>query len=141
MQELKKENKILEDLNEKLDFIRKTWQSRGVAAGTAGAIRLVLLAPFDGSPFFSSPVEQNVGLAQSQALVEQECLRRAASITQTQKVKSYRTHRAEQKQLQSSGPFDSFNSFLHLFVQIHTFHASITEIPVLSEGKFTPDVN
>ncbi|KAM4730621.1 signal transducer and activator of transcription 1-like isoform 2-T2 [Anableps anableps] len=57
--ELKKEVKNLEDQSEKLDFIRKTWQSK---------------------------VEQNVGLAQSQALVEQECQKRAMSITHSKEV-------------------------------------------------------
>ncbi|XP_023192479.1 signal transducer and activator of transcription 1-like [Xiphophorus maculatus] len=57
--ELKKEVKILEDQSEKLDFIQNSWQSK---------------------------VEQNVELVQSKALVEQECLRMARSISQTKQV-------------------------------------------------------
>uniref|UniRef100_A0A3Q2QIR4 Signal transducer and activator of transcription n=1 Tax=Fundulus heteroclitus TaxID=8078 RepID=A0A3Q2QIR4_FUNHE len=57
--ELKKEVKTLEGLNEKLDYIQKTWQSK---------------------------VEQNVGLAQSQALVEQECQKRSIFINQTKHI-------------------------------------------------------
>ncbi|XP_014828981.1 PREDICTED: signal transducer and activator of transcription 1-like isoform X2 [Poecilia mexicana] len=57
--ELKKEVKVLEDLSEKLDFIRNSWQSK---------------------------VEQKVELVQSKALVEQECLKMARSISQTKQV-------------------------------------------------------
>ncbi|XP_041857337.1 signal transducer and activator of transcription 4-like isoform X2 [Melanotaenia boesemani] len=54
--EVKKEIKTLESLNEKLDFIQMTWQNR---------------------------VENNIGLAHSQAVVEEECLKQANLITQT----------------------------------------------------------
>ncbi|MEQ2226888.1 hypothetical protein ILYODFUR_031923, partial [Ilyodon furcidens] len=57
--ELKKEVKTLEGLNEKLHYIQKMWQSK---------------------------VEQDVGLAQSQTLVEQECLKKETFITQTKHV-------------------------------------------------------
>ncbi|MEQ2303363.1 hypothetical protein AMECASPLE_016051 [Ameca splendens] len=57
--ELKKEVKTLEGLNEKLHFIQKMWESK---------------------------VEQDVGLAQSQTLVEQECLKRETFITQTKHI-------------------------------------------------------
>lgn len=57
--EMKKEMKSLEFLNENIDFIQKTWQSQ---------------------------VEQNIGLAQSQAVVEEECLKRTNFITQTKQM-------------------------------------------------------
>nr|WKF45145.1 signal transducer and activator of transcription 1-like protein [Epinephelus akaara] len=57
--EVKKEMKSLEFLNENIDFIQKTWQSQ---------------------------VEQNIGLAQSQAFVEGECLKRTNRITQTKQM-------------------------------------------------------
>ncbi|XP_033471089.1 signal transducer and activator of transcription 1-alpha/beta-like isoform X1 [Epinephelus lanceolatus] len=57
--EVKKEMKSLEFLNENIDFIQKTWQSQ---------------------------VEQNIGLAQSQAVVEGECLKRTNRITQTKQM-------------------------------------------------------
>ncbi|KAI3356555.1 hypothetical protein L3Q82_017753 [Scortum barcoo] len=56
--EVKKEIKSLEALNEKLDFIQKTWQSQ---------------------------VEHWIGLAQS-SVVEEECLKRANFITQTKQM-------------------------------------------------------
>ncbi|XP_038575494.1 signal transducer and activator of transcription 1-alpha/beta-like [Micropterus salmoides] len=57
--EVKKEIKSLEVLNEKLDYIMKTWQSR---------------------------VEQHIGLADSHAVVEEECLKRANFISQTKQM-------------------------------------------------------
>ncbi|XP_073329810.1 signal transducer and activator of transcription 1-alpha/beta-like [Pagrus major] len=54
--EMKKGTKSLEVQNEKLYFIQQTWQTQ---------------------------VEQHVGLAQSRAVVEQECLKKANLITQT----------------------------------------------------------
>ncbi|XP_049449393.1 signal transducer and activator of transcription 1-alpha/beta-like isoform X2 [Epinephelus fuscoguttatus] len=57
--EVKKEMKSLEFLNENIDFIQKTWQSQ---------------------------VEQNIGLAQSQAVVEGECLKRTNRITRTKQM-------------------------------------------------------
>ncbi|XP_041857342.1 signal transducer and activator of transcription 1-like [Melanotaenia boesemani] len=57
--EVKKEIKTLESLNEKLDFIQMTWQNR---------------------------VENNIGLARSQAVVEEECLKQANLITQTKQI-------------------------------------------------------
>ncbi|XP_008304389.1 signal transducer and activator of transcription 1-like [Stegastes partitus] len=57
--ELKKEIKTLEDLNEKLDLIQKTWQSR---------------------------VRQHNELAQSCAAVKEDCLQRADIITHTQQI-------------------------------------------------------
>ncbi|XP_070770333.1 signal transducer and activator of transcription 1-alpha/beta-like [Enoplosus armatus] len=57
--DLKKEIKSLDDLNEKLDYIQKTWQSQ---------------------------VEQHIGLAQSHAVVEGECLKRADFISQTKQM-------------------------------------------------------
>nr|ARR97140.1 signal transducer and activator of transcription 1-like protein [Oplegnathus fasciatus] len=57
--DVKKEIKSLEALNEKLDYIQKTWQSQ---------------------------VEQHIGLAQSNAVVEEECLKRANFITQTKQM-------------------------------------------------------
>ncbi|XP_038155475.1 signal transducer and activator of transcription 1-alpha/beta-like [Cyprinodon tularosa] len=61
MSDLKKEVKILEGLNEELDFIQRTWQSK---------------------------VEQNGRLAQTQAQtqVEQECLKRALVIAEKKQV-------------------------------------------------------
>ncbi|XP_042350459.1 signal transducer and activator of transcription 1-alpha/beta-like [Plectropomus leopardus] len=57
--EVKKELKSLEFLNENIDFIQKTWQSQ---------------------------VEQNIGLALSHAVVEEECLKRTKFITQTKQM-------------------------------------------------------
>ncbi|XP_024141705.1 signal transducer and activator of transcription 1-alpha/beta [Oryzias melastigma] len=53
--EIKKQTKILESLNEKLDFIQKTWPSTD---------------------------EQNTGLGVSKAVVEQECFKQRAIIQQ-----------------------------------------------------------
>ncbi|XP_037832156.1 signal transducer and activator of transcription 1-alpha/beta-like isoform X1 [Kryptolebias marmoratus] len=58
--ELKKEIKTLESLNEKLDFIQKTWQSNAV--------------------------EQNIQPVQIQAQMEQGCLNQAMFITQTKQI-------------------------------------------------------
>uniref|UniRef100_UPI0037E7FF48 signal transducer and activator of transcription 1-alpha/beta-like isoform X2 n=1 Tax=Semicossyphus pulcher TaxID=241346 RepID=UPI0037E7FF48 len=57
--EVKQEVKSLEDLIEKLNFIQKNWQSR---------------------------VEEHVGLPQSQAVVEEECLKQANFITKTKQM-------------------------------------------------------
>ncbi|KAI9535046.1 hypothetical protein NQZ68_007134 [Dissostichus eleginoides] len=56
--EVKKEMKSLENLNDNLDFIQKTWQN----------------------------VEQDIGLAQSHAVVEEECHKRTNFIIQTKQV-------------------------------------------------------
>ncbi|KAI4805488.1 hypothetical protein KUCAC02_010100 [Chaenocephalus aceratus] len=57
--EVKKEMKSLEILNDNLDFIQKTWQNK---------------------------VEQDIGLARSHAVVEEECCKRTNFITQTKQV-------------------------------------------------------
>ncbi|XP_041805993.1 signal transducer and activator of transcription 1-alpha/beta-like [Chelmon rostratus] len=57
--EVKKEIKSLEVLNEKLDFIQETWQIQ---------------------------VEQHIGLAQSHAVVEEECLKQATFIKKTKQM-------------------------------------------------------
>ncbi|XP_054471638.1 signal transducer and activator of transcription 1-alpha/beta-like [Anoplopoma fimbria] len=57
--EVKREMRSLEFLNENLDFIQRTWQTQ---------------------------VEQCVGLAQSHAVVEEECRRRTNFITQTKEI-------------------------------------------------------
>ncbi|XP_029968705.1 signal transducer and activator of transcription 1-alpha/beta-like isoform X2 [Salarias fasciatus] len=58
-EEVKKEINTLEDLNEKLDYVQKT---------------------------FESEVEQDVGLAQSAPGLERKCLERSNFITQTQQI-------------------------------------------------------
>ncbi|KAM9363983.1 signal transducer and activator of transcription 1-like [Pholidichthys leucotaenia] len=57
--DVKKEIKMLEGLNEQLNYIQKTWQRE---------------------------VEEHVGLAQSQSMVEEECLRQAFFITETKQI-------------------------------------------------------
>ncbi|KAF3842771.1 hypothetical protein F7725_001620 [Dissostichus mawsoni] len=57
--EVKKEMKSLEILNDNLDFIQKTWQNK---------------------------VEQDIGLAQSHAVVEEKCHKRTNFIIQTKQV-------------------------------------------------------
>lgn len=80
--------KSLEFLNENIDFIQKTWQSQGMGdthTHKETADRFGVNSCFIVS-HFSFPVEQNIGLAQSQAVVEGECLKRTNRITRTKQV-------------------------------------------------------
>ncbi len=88
MQEVKKEIKSLEALNEKLDFIQKTWQSQGMEGDITKQLIGLLWVRASFLPHLSFPVEQHVGLAQSSAAVEEECLKWVNFITQTKKVLS-----------------------------------------------------
>lgn len=88
LQELKKETKSLEVLNEKLDFIQNAWQTQGVFRDVQTQVMCSVWVHVSLVSHLSSPVEQHVGLAKSHNVVKEECLKQANFITQTKQVVS-----------------------------------------------------
>lgn len=70
IQDIKKQNKSLEDIYEGLEFIQDTCRDQGVTEGMKKRV----------------PVEQHFGLAQSLANVEEKCQKQANIITQKKQV-------------------------------------------------------
>lgn len=70
IQEIKKQNKSLEDIYEGLEFIQDACRDQGVTEGMKKWV----------------PVEQHFGLAQSLANVEEKCQKQANTITQKKQV-------------------------------------------------------
>lgn len=70
IQDIKKQNKSLEDVYEGLEFIQDACRDHGVTEGMKERV----------------PVEQHFGLAQSLANVEEKCQKQANIITQKKQV-------------------------------------------------------
>lgn len=70
IQDIKKQNKALEDIYEGLEFIQDACRDQGVTEGMKKRV----------------PVEQHFGLAQSLANVEEKCQKQADIITQKKQV-------------------------------------------------------